>query len=220
MSNVKYQFHVQKRLIDGANLQVLRSQQLVPGNIYGLRQPSQAIALQLKEIASYLKDSEGGLVYLVAEDKSTTPALVDDVARHPVSGDLQHVVFRRVSLKEAVTSEVAIELVGENDVPETTVVQVVDSVEVESLPTDIPESLEVDISTLTEPGQVVTFAQLQLPKGVALVLEEERMADPVVLLQEFKEEVEEVVVEETQVEAGSEGEEQPDESAPADEKQS
>jgi large subunit ribosomal protein L25 len=82
----------------------------------------------------------------------------------------------------------------ENDVPNTTVVVVVDSVEVESLPTNIPESIEVDVSLLTEAGQVVMFSQLSLPEGVVLAMEEERLSEPVVILQEFKEEIEEEAV--------------------------
>lgn len=202
MSIVKQQFHVQKRLINGANSRLLRSENRVLANLYGLHLPSEALSLEKKEIASFLSEAEGGLVYLVFEDSKPIPALVDEVARHPVSGEIQHVAFRRVNLRESVVSEVPIELVGENDVPNTTVVLVVDTVEIESLPTDIPDALHVDTSTLTTAGQSITFAQLGLPTGVSLTIDADRVDDPVVLLQEFKEEVEEQPVDEVVAETG------------------
>ena len=188
----------------------LRAQSLVPANLYGLGQPSQALSVEAKDAIAQLGHDEGGLIYLVFADKSEVPALIDEVQRHPVTQSIQHLVFRRVNLKVAVISEVEIKLVGKVDVPNATVVTVVDAVEIESLPANIPDEISVDISGLTEIGQSITFAQLVLPAETKLVIEENRLQEPVVLLQEVKEEVEAEVTPET-----TSGEEAPAGGAPS-----
>lgn len=192
MTDNKITFHVHERKIFGKAAKKLKQAGLIPANIYGLNQESVSISLDKKMVEKQLKVSETGLVYLELDDqKKPIPVLIDLVERHVLTTDLQHITFKRVSLTEKVVTDVELVLVGENSVPNATVLQVLDTLEVESLPTEIPESIKINISELTEVGQVITIKDLIDRTKLAIVCEEDQLEDPVVLLQEVKEEVEE-----------------------------
>ncbi len=192
MTDNKITFHVQERKLVGKKVSQLRKTGVIPANVYGMNQPSQTLSLDQKEVEKQLKRSESGLVYLeVADTKKTIPALIDVVERHALTTGLLHVSFKRVNLTEKVITDVELVLDGENSVPNATILQVLDSLEVESLPTNIPESIIIDISKLTEVGQVITIKDLLNQTKLAIVCEEDQLDNPVVLLQEVKEEVEE-----------------------------
>jgi len=100
-------------------------------------------------------------------------------------------VYCEINLKEKITAEVQIELVGENDVTGAVLVLTRDSIEVEALPTDLPEKFEIDATQFTEIGQTLTLADLKYDKDkVTLAVEAEELAKPIAILQEVKEEVE------------------------------
>jgi hypothetical protein len=93
-------------------------------------------------------------------------------------------------------------------------VVVKDEIEVEALPADLPEKFEIDVSLLTEVGQMVTYADLKYDRSkVTLVLGEEGEEEPVVLVQEQREEEPE---EEPEVVEGEEGEATEGEAGEAD----
>lgn len=191
----KIQIHVSERTQKGTSSVRKVPKGLLVGNIYGNHQESTPILVDRKGFAKlYSEEGDTGLIYLeLDENKSHTPALIDDVQVNPVSGELQHVVFRRVNLKEKLNAMVPIELVGENNVPGANVIRVLSEIEVNALPTDLPESFEIDISTLKEIGDSITIADLDYDKSKVTI---EFSGDndetaPVVILQEVKEEVEE-----------------------------
>lgn len=199
----KHVLSIQKRDLKGKQNKQLRREGVVPANLFGSGEESLAISLGKKELVKMLlKVGETPLFYLKLEDKEI-PALVDELQTHPLSNEPEHVSFKRVNLKEKISSEIPIELVGENNVSAAVVVLTIDVVEVEALPTDLPEKFELDISQLTEIGQSLGYDDLAYDKAkVKLVVDEENLEDPIVLLQEVKEEVVEEIPE---AEEGAEG---------------
>ncbi len=200
-------FHVNHRDLLGKSSKKLHFQGKLPANVYGLHIDSENIELSSQEFNKiYKKGDELGLVYLKSDiHTQDVPALISHVDFNPVTGEAVHVSFRRVNLTEKVTVEVPIETVGEADIIDANVVQVLSAVEIEALPTDIPEKIEVDVSTLTAIGQSILLQDI-VPAGAKYTLtsSEEELMGPVVIVQEVKEEVEpEPVVE---PEAGAEGE--------------
>ncbi len=195
----------QTRKTLGKKVKTLRKGGFTPANIYGQGKESLAISLKTNEFQSLLNRHGGdlGLIYLDVE-KKTEPVLVTEIIRHPVTDQIIHVEFMRVNLKEAVETEVALEVVGEVDVPNTVLEVIRDEIKIKALPEDIPEHIEVDVSGLTQPGDIVTIADLKFDKEkITLLVDEEDLEKPVVVLQAVKEEVE---PEETEVEAETEGE--------------
>lgn len=218
-------FSAQKRDILGKKVAQLRREGSIPANIYGVGKDSVAITVSTKAFEKlYENVGETGLVYLQVEGTAKdVPVLVDEVQYHPVTGELTHASFKQVDLSEKITAEVPVETIGENNVPSAVVVVVKDVIEVEALPTDLPENFTIDISTLTEIGQSISYKDLSYDKSkVTLMVAEEELENPLVLLEEVKEEVEpEPVAEEAAAEGAAgetpaaEGEKAPE--APAEE---
>lgn len=176
----------------------LRREGLIPANMY--QAGKESLALELNNLA-FLKLtrnlSENALVYLQVEgEKGEYPVLIDDVQYDVYGKNLLHVVFRKVNLSEKINAYIPVELIGELNVDNGVLVLVKDSVEVEALPTDLPEKFVLDQSKFVAIGDQFTMAELDYDVSkVTLVLTEEEKAEEVVvaLVQEKAEEVEEEV---------------------------
>ena len=217
----KTTFTTSPRKLTGKKVKQLRREAIVPGNVYGGKGESFSLQFSEKEFNKlYGEVGDTGLVYLNIEgEKQEKPTLIDEVQVDPVTSQTLHVSFKEVDLKEKIEAEVQIELIGEFDIKEAVLVQVKNSIVVESLPTDLPEKFEVNIGDLTEVGQSITLADLKFDKSKVTLVEvenEEDWENPIVLIQEQREEeVEEVaeVVEEdgeedVEGEEGKEGEQE------------
>lgn len=193
MSN-KIKFSVQKRNIIGKQVAALRRDKQLPGSVYGKGLESVAIQFDKKAFETLFKKvGETGLLYLSLEEETKDrPVLVDEVQYDPVSDVLLHVSFKQVNLSEKIKAEVPVVFEGENTVVGGVIVKLHTTVEVEALPEDLPESFVVNIGSLETLGQNITFADLEYDKEkVTLVIGEEHLQEPVVMLQEMKEEKEE-----------------------------
>ena len=104
-------------------------------------------------------------------------------------------------MEEAIKVEVPITLIGEAPAlkaRENTLVQELDTLTVECLPANIPASIELDISSLTEAGQVLRVKDIELEKGVA-VLNDPEVVVATISVQRVEEVVAEKVVAEEMV---------------------
>lgn len=188
------EFHVRERSLMGKKVSQLRKSGYVPANIYGLGKDSMAIDCEQGPFEKLLRDhGEQGLMYLVVGDaKKKVPVLIDEVEYHPLTQVPQHISFRRVSLKEAVETEVPLEVIGEVDIKNAIVEQVRDYLPIKALPTEIPDSIEIDISSLTKVGDSVMVSDLLIDTTkIEVLLSEEELESPLVLVQEVQEEPEE-----------------------------
>jgi large subunit ribosomal protein L25 len=192
----KITFQAKSRTLSGKKVGQLRRMNQIPANVSG--NVDKTVPVSVEQLAFerlYDKVGDTGLFYLKVEgEKTDRPVLVGEVQSDPISQKVLHVVFRQVSLSEKVTAEVPVEVVGETEIKNAIVAVVHDAIKVEALPQDLPEKFVIDISTFTEIGQMVTFNELEYDRNlVRLDVEEEQLATPVVMVQEVKEEKEEVV---------------------------
>lgn len=196
-SSEKVVFHVFSRDAAGTNsAKKLRKQGKVVGNIYGLGKESTGVFMDKQSIKKlYESHGDTGLIYLQVDDlKKQVPVLITEYETDPFGASVLHVAFKRVNLSDPVEVDIPVTLTGEAKIDNAVVSLVKDFVRVEALPTDLPEGFEIDISTLTEIGQMVTVAQLEYDKEkVSLVLGEDENPETttLVVVQEIKEEVEE-----------------------------
>jgi large subunit ribosomal protein L25 len=153
------------RKVVGRKVSQLRSAGLLPANIFGKKVKSQSIAVKLADFLDvYKKAGETSLITLTvgADEKAV---LVANVQVSPLTDKPIHVDFHQVDLKEKVTAAVPIEMTGESPAEKLslgTVVQYIDEIEVEALPTDLPDKLIVDISKLAEVDQAIHVKDLDL----------------------------------------------------------
>lgn len=181
-------FHVQIRKDIGKSAKKLNKLSFIPANVYGMGKPSQALQITDAEYRRMITGGhDSGLIYLVLdESQKPTPALVDEIALNPVTQVPQHLVFRRVDLKQEIETEVKVEMVGECEVVDATPVVVKDSIQIKAVPESIPDSIKVDISGFSQVGESITLSELVLPEGVSLAMGEDGSDEPLIVLQTTK----------------------------------
>jgi large subunit ribosomal protein L25 len=148
----------------------LRRAGQVPGVLYGGGDDAVAFAVDERELRHALA-ALGAVVELERDGKSQ-PAVLKDSHRHPVRGQTLHVDFLRVRLDVAIHAVVALELIGGDDAPgvkEGGVLEhVTREINIEALPNDIPERLELDVSQM-QVNDTLTLAQVAAPQGVTIL---------------------------------------------------
>ncbi len=152
----------------------LRRSGLVPGVLYGAtHDETVSFKVSDRELRRVLVDGSALIDVEIGGEKSV-PALLKDRQLHPVRDEVMHVDFLEVNLSEKIRAPVAIELEGGDDAPGVKEGGVLDhatrEVEIEALPTDIPEQIVVDVSGL-EIGSTLTLADVPAPEGVSFVHE-------------------------------------------------
>ena len=148
----------------------LRREGQVPGVIYGGGEDAVSFAVDERELRHAL--AARGAVVELELDGDATVAVLKDAQRHPVRGHTMHVDFLRVRLDVAIHSIVALELIGGEDAPgavEGGVLEhVTREVNIESLPTDIPERLQADVSAM-QVNDTLFLSSVTAPEGVTIL---------------------------------------------------
>lgn len=208
----KFILKADKRTVLGSKVKQLRRAGVIPANLFGKTIESQAIQVNGVEFNRVYKEAgETSLIYVKVEgEDKERPTLVTSVHFNPTTGDKLHVDFHQVNLKEKVTANVPVEIIGESELVnsnEAVLSQSLNEIEIEALPTEIPESITFDISSLKAIGDHLLVSDAKVSADVEIKTDPEQM---VVSLQEpMKEEiipVEEVPEDATGAETPAEGE--------------
>ena len=144
---------IRARDITGKKVQRLRRDGILPGVVFGLHKDSANVQVDMREFErGYRRWGNTTLVTLEGLADGEQPALIHDVTRSTLNGQLLHVDFLRVSLTEKVHADVPIHFVGESPAVKggAVLVHAKSEVGVEAFPQDIPHAIEVDISGLLE----------------------------------------------------------------------
>lgn len=221
----KIKISAEKRTLTGKQVKKLRREGIIPANVYGKKIKSQAIQVKLEDILKVFEEAgETGLIELkIGKDQRSV--LIHNIQKDPI-GDLPlHVDFLQVNLKEKVTAQVPVEVVGECPAEKQglgTLVQYIDEIEVEALPMDLPEKFEIDASKFEEVNQTYLVSNIKVDlKKVDIKTDKEQIIikiEPPKKEEEIIEEIvpegeaaEEEVVEEKEGEEGKDEEEKKEE---------
>jgi large subunit ribosomal protein L25 len=191
----------------------LRKSGQVPGVVYGAPDGTCInFAVDARELRRVLVGS-GALIDLKV-DGDTRPVIVKDMQLHPVRGELVHVDFVQVRLDEKIQTTVPLHAEGGEESPgvkEGGVLEVpTHTLNIEALPTAIPDSITVDVSHLAM-QETMHLSAVTAPEGVTFLDDpEETIIATIVIPSEEPEEPEleeetGVVGEEGEAEAGAEG---------------
>jgi len=137
-----------------ANVRRLRRNNEIPAVVYGMKKPPLSLTLQEVDIQKSIRIGfhENALVKINIEDKGkASTVLIKEIQRHVISDKLIHIDFNEIALDEKIKAHVSTIPVGEpKGVKEQGGVleHILHEVEVECLPADIPETIEVDVSAL------------------------------------------------------------------------
>jgi len=194
----KITLKVEKRTLTGSKVKQLRRQRVIPANVFGKGVESLSIQVPSVDLNKAFKEAgETSLVWLkVTSEDIDRPTLIKNIHYNPVTGDKLHVDFHQVNLKEKVLANVPVEITGESEMVNSnlaTISQSLYEIEVEALPTDIPENITFDISILKEIGDQLKVSDAKVSKEVEIKTDSEQV---VISLQEPQKEEEPLVTEE------------------------
>ncbi len=207
-----------ERVLMGKGVKVLRREGLLPGNVYGNTKENEAVTISALDFKNIYKIAgETGLIDLKIGAEKVRPVMIRDVQMDPVKGTPFHVDFYQVNLSEKVEVPVPIVLIGEEPdlvkSGEAIVLQTISEVQVEALPTDLVEHIEVNIQALREIGDGLTVGDLSYDRSKLTVLTD---AEEVVVKLDTAVSAEmEALLEEQQAEAEAAAAEAPVEGEPA-----
>ena len=149
----------------------LRRTGKVPGVIYGGGEDPVTFAVDARVLRNTLAHA-GAVIDLSFDGAAGTPVVLKERIRHPVTGETVHLDLLRVRLDQAIHTTVTVELTGSEEsdgVKEGGVLeQVTRELNIEALPTDIPDAISYDVSGAVI-GDTVTLEALTMPSGVTLL---------------------------------------------------
>jgi large subunit ribosomal protein L25 len=179
----------------------------VPGVVYGHRVDPVSVTLPRREFErAFHKVGRTQLLDLKIDgEDGSRKVLVREVQYDPRGGGVLHVDFYQVNLKEKITADVPVVLVGESPAVQRRdgeLQQNVNSLRVSCLPADIPEHVEVDVSGLEAVDDGIRVGQLNVPAGVEILNDPEELVVKIAVIREVEEEPVEVEAEEGEVAEG------------------
>ena len=188
-----------RREILGKKNKDLRNDRKIPAVVYGEGIESTPLTISTQEFINVFKEAgETALIDLKYDGKSGK-VLIKEVQLNPINSLPVHASFHKVSLTEKIKANIPVEVVGEAESPvvksgEGLVLVLLNEIEVEALPSDLPQKFEVNVSHLEAIGQNVLVSELKYDKSKVEILDISP-EDMVVKIDyaEMQEEVEEVV---------------------------
>ena len=174
------QLAVDPRVVTGKKVKSLRRQGITPAHLYGRALDSQALQAPTQSVMHLLKTAgRNAIIDLQINGESESRSVVlRGVQRNPVTDEIVHIDFFQISLTEKLRADVPLTLVGE--APASTVyngvlLQTIDTLSVEALPTDVPARLEVDVSGLEELEAAIFVRDLSIPANVVVLTDPDQL---------------------------------------------
>lgn len=161
-----------------ASATAVRRSQGVPAVLYGHGLTPQSVQVDAKQVQKVL--SQAGTTSLVTLNLASQdhPVIIREVQYHPLKGTLLHVDFYQVRLDEVIQAKVPLTFTGESAAVKDlsgVLVRNLDELSIEALPKDLPHDLPVDISVLDTFEKTIRVTDLQLPAGVKVLEDMEKV---------------------------------------------
>ncbi len=176
MADTTTKLAVKSRASEGSRAaRRLRRSGRVPGIVYGGGGESVGFDADARDLRLALAGS-GAVLDLSVDGATATPVVLKEAQRDPVRGETVHIDLLRVRLDEAIHAVVPLELTGTEDAPGVkeggVLEQITRELNVQALPTAIPESIVQDIGEM-QIGDTLVLTALSAPEGVTLLDEPE-----------------------------------------------
>jgi large subunit ribosomal protein L25 len=189
------------RTVHGKHVRHLRREGIIPAVLYGHKTQPTSLQVDARELRGVLR--EAGTTHLISlqrGSKKPVVVLVREVQRSPIDNRVLHVDFYQVVMTEKITVAVPLTFVGTAPAmaqPNTVMLHGLEEVEIECLPGDLIETIEVDLSALVALDDAIHVKDLNVPSTIRILNDpEEVVAKVVVEYRPVAEEVAEVVISE------------------------
>jgi large subunit ribosomal protein L25 len=149
----------------------LRREGLIPGVLYGRGKNPHVFCIEERDLRRALTGPAGLhaiLDVVVAGQKTTHPSILKDYQQDVITGRLAHIDLQEVRLDQPIQAQVVIELVGEaaGSIEGGVLSQVTREINVEALPLEVPERIEVDVSPM-QMGDTLRLVDVAVQEGVS-----------------------------------------------------
>jgi len=164
----------------GRKVRFLRRQGITPTHLFGHNVESLALQCDTAQLMRVLAQTGQARLISLKLGKARKPrnVVVREIQRKPSTGELLHVDFYQVSMAEKIRVEVPIVPVGEAPAlksKEHFLMRELSSLSVECLPDEIPNSIELDLTSLTEAEQAIHVRDITLGKGITVLNHPEQL---------------------------------------------
>ncbi|NOV02052.1 50S ribosomal protein L25 [Paenibacillus planticolens] len=164
----------------------LREQGHIPAVVYSSRMDSEHVTVPEKEIRASLKRNPHAILKVALPSKTKESVIVHHVQKDSLTGQLLHVDFLQINMKEKLETSIAVHFAGEaKGTKEGGILQVeMHEVMIRCMPNKLPESLALDISQLNI-GEHLTVADLKVPKHIEILSDPETILVTVLGIQKM-----------------------------------
>jgi large subunit ribosomal protein L25 len=168
----------EKRTVIGKQVSQLRRAGQLPGVIYGHGFEQTPITLDAHNAQLVIPRLTSSSIVNLELDGKMIPALVREKQKNYIKNVFTHIDFQAISLTEMIRAKVSLHFHGLAPAIKefsAAIVNNMDSIEVEALPNDLPERIEVDLTTLAKLGDAIHVRDLVIPAGVTLLTDADEM---------------------------------------------
>lgn len=159
----------------------LRALGEIPAVLYGRGTEPRSLTVRKEDLQNAIKGAAGlnvllDLQVVDGKEKASHLVMIKELQKHPFKERMLHVDFLKVARDEQVTMKVPISVVGSDDSVGLkeggTLQHTLWEIEVQCLPSQVPEHIEADVSKV-QIGEHVAVGQLAVPEGVTVLAEPE-----------------------------------------------
>ena len=169
----------QMREITGKKVRSLRAEGNVPAVLYGHGIDSQILSVPQRVLTKvYAQAGSNKIVSLSIGDAKPHSVMIHHVQTDSRSGAITHADFYKVKMNEKIKAEIPLHIVGESTAVyklEGSLIQTLATVEIEALPANLPENIEVDISGIEDFETTIHVKDLKIPGNVELLTDENEL---------------------------------------------
>jgi large subunit ribosomal protein L25 len=160
----------------GRKAKKIRAQGRIPAELFGSGIENKHLSVPAKEFKKlYDAAGENTVITLVIDEKEKVSALISEVQQNGLSQSIIAIDFRAVRRDEKIQVAVPISYAGTDMAAKNgfIIVKILDEIEIEALPQEIPHEFVVDITPLENPGQSIEVKDVAIPKGVKIKIPED-----------------------------------------------
>ena len=178
MTTESLALEAEPRSVKGKKVKGLRRLGLTPIHVYGRGIEPAALQADAVTLRKIVAQAGSNIPVTVKEERGSHFAFVREVQRHPLTEDILHVDFLQVPLTETIRSEVPVYLIGEAPavrLMDGALNQALQSLQVESFPLDVPQFVEVDVSSLEDFERSIHVSDISLGDKVTVLNDPEEL---------------------------------------------
>ncbi len=175
---------VQTRNEEGKKAKQLRRQGFLPAVVYGPNTKNKNLKVKAQDFLKVLDQAgENTLIDLIIDEAEPVKALVYGVQYDGVRDKIIHIDFYQVDMDKPLTTEIPLHFIGQSPAVQNLggiLIKNMDEIEIECLPKDLVNFIEVDLSALAEFGDTIRIKDIKFPDGIKPIAEAEEMVATVV----------------------------------------